>query len=180
MTDPMAPLDRFTTARLRAERLRPAHLAEVRRMHRDPAVMRHLGGVRDAAGTTAYFERNLRHWRDHGFGLWIVYEREGSEPIGRAMLRWLRVDDVDELEVGYAFYEPYWRLGLASEVTLACIALARRELSAESFVALTAPANQASQHVLTKAGFVYDRDFPLEDTMCRMYRYCVSASSANC
>jgi len=30
--------DRFTSARLQAERLTPHHLPEVRRMHRDPAV----------------------------------------------------------------------------------------------------------------------------------------------
>jgi RimJ/RimL family protein N-acetyltransferase len=166
----MAAFDRFTTARLRAERLRPSDFGEVRRMHLDPIVMEHLGGVRDEAGTTAYLERNLQHWRDHGFGLWIVYERDGVEPIGRAMLRWLRVDEVDEVEVGYAFYPQYWKRGLASEVTLACIALARRELRADSFVALTAPTNEASQRVLIKAGFVYDRDFPLEGTLCRMYR----------
>ena len=167
----MAALDRFTTARLRAERLRPSDFGEVRRMHLDPVAMEHLGGVRDEAGTTAYFERNLKHWRDHGFGLWIVYERDGVEPIGRAMLRWLRVDDNDEVEIGYAFYEPYWKRGLASEVTLACIALARRELLAASVVAVTAPANEASQHVLAKAGFVYEREFPLEGAPCRLYRY---------
>ena len=167
----MAALDRFTTARLRGERLRPGDFGEVRRMHLDAAVMEHLGGVRDEAGTTAYFERNLKHWRDHGFGLWIVYERDGVEPIGRAMLRWLRVDDADEVEVGYAFYELYWRRGFASEVTLACIGLARRELLADSLVAVTAPGNDASQHVLTKAGFVYEREFPLEGTPCRLYRY---------
>ena len=96
----MAALDRFTTARLRAERLRPGDFGEVRRMHLDAVAMEHLGGVRDEAGTTAYFERNLKHWRDHGFGLWIVYERNGVEPIGRAMLRWLRVDDTDEVRSG--------------------------------------------------------------------------------
>ena len=51
------------------------------------------------------------------------------------------------------------------------MALARRELLAASVVAVTAPANAASQHVLTKAGFVYEREFPLEGAPCRLYRY---------
>jgi ribosomal-protein-alanine N-acetyltransferase len=170
----MALLDRFTTRRLRAERLTADHLDEIVRMHADPVVMARLGGVRDAAASMAYFERNLNHWREHGFGLWIVYEREGREPIGRAMLRWLRVGDVDEVEIGYAFYEPYWRRGLASETTLACIDLARRELRRTSLVAVTSPDNLASQRVLTKAGFVYEREFPVEGTVCRLFRHRVA------
>ena len=100
--------DRFTTARLRAERLTAADFGEVCRMHRDAVVMAHLGGVRDAKASAGYFERNLRHWNTHGFGLWIVYERDGTEPIGRAMLRHLLVNEVDEIEVGYALYERFW------------------------------------------------------------------------
>ena len=137
----MALPDRFTTARLRAERLTSADFAEICRMHCDAAVMAHLGGVRDAPASAVYFERNLRHWDEHGFGLWIVYERDGSEPIGRAMLRHLLVDQVDEIEVGYAFYEPFWGRGLATEVTLACLPLARTLLRRSSIVAVTYPEN---------------------------------------
>lgn len=67
----MRPLDTFSTARLRAERLTAADLPELRRMHRDAAAMAELGGVQTEAKTKAYFEHNLRHWDDHGFGLWI-------------------------------------------------------------------------------------------------------------
>ncbi|HTR21082.1 MAG TPA: GNAT family N-acetyltransferase [Gemmatimonadales bacterium] len=151
-------LDAFTTARLRAERLTPEHLSEIRRMHRDPAVMRHLGGVRDDAETAVYLARNLQHWADYGFGLWILRERGGGEPIGRAVLRHLLVDAVDEIEVGYAFYQPFWGQGLATEVTLACLALGRRELTRTSFVAVTRPSNLASQRVLQKAGLAYERE----------------------
>ena len=47
-------------------------------MHRDPAVMAQLGGVRDEAQTAAYLARNLQHWADYGFGLWILRERGGG------------------------------------------------------------------------------------------------------
>jgi RimJ/RimL family protein N-acetyltransferase len=171
-SDPRAiTLDGFFTPRLRAERLRPHHAPEIRRMHRDAVVMTHLGGVRDDAASEAYLERNLRHWAEHGFGLLIVYERDGNLPIGRAMLRWLSVDHQDEVEVGYAFYEPFWGRGLATEVTTHCIDLARRELECESLVALTSPSNVGSQRVLTKIGFGYEREFPVDGDISWLFRY---------
>jgi len=166
----MALPDSFTTSRLRADRLTLDDLSEIRRMHRDAAVMAHLGGVRNDAQTQAYSDRNLKHWGDHGFGLWIVYERGGREPIGRALLRHLFVDDTDEIEVGYAFYEPFWGRGLATEITQACLSLGHRMLYRPSIVAVTYPDNRASQHVLTKAGFVYERDVTLDTVRCFLFR----------
>jgi [ribosomal protein S5]-alanine N-acetyltransferase len=145
----------FQTARLRADRLCPDDLAELRRMHRDEAVMAHLGGVRDEPATLAYLRLNLRHWDEHGFGLYIVRERDGVEPVGRGLLRTLRVDEVDEIEVGYAFYAPFWGRGYATEITAGCMDVARRYLSRDTFVALTSEQNLASQRVLTKCGFAY-------------------------
>jgi len=151
-------LDTFTTERLRAERLTAAHLPEIRRMHRDPAVMAQLGGVRDEEQTAAYLQRNLRHWAMHGFGLWILRERDGGDPVGRAVLRHLTIDDVDDVEVGYAFYQAYWGHGLATEVATRCVGIAARALNLTSVVGLTDPANRASRHVLEKAGLTYERD----------------------
>jgi RimJ/RimL family protein N-acetyltransferase len=165
-----ADLSAFTTARLAAERLTADHLAEIRRMHRDAAVMAQLGGLRDDAQTDAYLAKNLRHWTDHGFGLWILRERGGGDPVGRAVLRHLVVEDVDEVEVGYAFYAPFWGRGLATEVATACLELARRELRLTTIVAVTSPENRASQHVLEKVGLVYERDFTHEGAPASLFR----------
>ena len=166
----MAFPDSFTTARLQAERLTADHLPELLRMHQDAAVMAHLGGVRDAQRTAAYLARNLRHWSDYGFGLWILRSLGGGEPIGRAVLRHVRIDDGDDVEVGYAFYPPYWGRGLATEITLACLGFARRELGIHSLVALTDPDNRASQHVLEKAGLVYEREILHEGAPTALFR----------
>jgi len=165
-----ADLSTFTTARLAAERLTSHHLPEIRRMHRDAAVMAQLGGVRDDAQTDAYLAKNLKHWDEYAFGLWILRERAGGEPIGRAVLRHLLVEDVDEVEVGYAFYEPFWGRGLATEVATACIALGRRELGLTTIVAVTSPDNRASHHVLEKAGLSYERDFMHEGARSNLWR----------
>lgn len=144
-------------------------------MHTDPAVMEHLGGVRDDGQTTEYMARNLRHWADYGFGLWILHEREGTPPIGRAVLRHLAVDGVDEVEVGYAFYPAYWGRGLASEVTRACLELGRDALGLTTIVAVTRPTNLASQRVLVKAGLSYDRDYVHDGIAHRLYRCWVTS-----
>src|SRR5258705_5963708 len=93
-----ADLSCFTTARLAAERLTSDHLSEIRRMHRDAAVMAQLRGVRDDAQTAAYLAKNLKHWDDYGHGLWILRDLRGAEPVGRADLRHLLVDRVDRVE----------------------------------------------------------------------------------
>lgn len=163
-------LETFTTERLRAERLASDHLPEVRRMFRDAVVMAQLGGVRDANQTAAYMDRNLRHWAEYGFGLWILRERSGGDPVGRAVLRHILIDDVDEVEVGYAFYQPYWGRGLATEVASRCVALAERELGLGTIVGLTDPANRASQHVLEKVGLSYERDCVHEGHPTALFR----------
>jgi len=165
-----ADLSSFSTAKLAAERLTPDHLAEVQRMHRDAVVMTHLGGVRDDAETAAYLARNLQHWTDYGFGLWILRERGGGEPVGRAVLRHLLVEGVDEVEVGYAFYPAFWGQGLATEVATACLELGRRRLHLATIVAVTSPTNLASQHVLEKVGLVYERDFMHEGGLSSLFR----------
>jgi ribosomal-protein-alanine N-acetyltransferase len=166
----MAFPDSFTTARLQAERLMAAHLSELRRMHTDPVVMAHLGGLRTPDQTAAYLDRNLRHWEEQGFGLWIVRELGGGEPIGRALLRTLRLDAIDEIEVGYALYEPYWGRGLATEITAACLTFARENLRRTTAVAVTSPTNFASQRVLQKSGLVYERDIDHEGALAALFR----------
>jgi RimJ/RimL family protein N-acetyltransferase len=152
-------LDAFTTARLSAERLVPAHRDEIQRMHQDPRAMAMLGGVRDAVKTQEYLDRNLAHWDEFGFGLWILRDRARGEMIGRGLLRHLDVEGQDDIETGYAFYPAWWGKGLATEIARKCLELGFATLKLESIVGLTTPANSASQHVLKKVGMVQDRAY---------------------
>ena len=149
--------DSFATPRLCAERLTADHLADLIRMHRDPVQMATLGGVKDDAATAAYLDRNLAHWTDYGFGLWILRD-DAHHVAGRALLRHLVIDDRDDVEVGYSFHPEYWGRGLATEIATACVRHGFDDLGLSSIVAITLPTNLASQRVLTKAGLVYECD----------------------
>jgi ribosomal-protein-alanine N-acetyltransferase len=151
-------LDSFSTPRLSAERLTTAHLRDLLRMDQNAQFMLHLGGVRDEAETRVYLERNVAHWADHGFGLWILRDRGTTEVAGRGVLRHLDVEGVDEVEVGYGFLPEFWGRGLATEVACACVGIGQARLGFRSVVAVTLPHHRASQRVMLKAGLMYQRD----------------------
>ena len=123
----------FTTARLSAERLRHDHLADLVALHRDAEVSRYLGGVRTPEVTKAYVAANIAHWDQHGLGLWALRAKNGAFA-GRAGLRHIPVDDVDEIEIFYAFKREFWGRGLASEMTTALTDIGLSQLMLPSLI----------------------------------------------
>jgi RimJ/RimL family protein N-acetyltransferase len=133
-------------------------------------MMATLGGTRDEAETAAYLERNLAHWTDRGFGIWILRERQSGAVVGRAGLRHLEVEGIDEVELGYALFPEYWGRGLATEIAHACVTLGREQLHLPSIVAIALPSNQASQRVMAKVGLAYEREVIYADLPHVLFR----------
>lgn len=116
-----------------------------------------LGGTRSEDETRAYMARNLQHWDDFEFGLWLLRDLEGRVA-GRCVLRHLDVQGTDEVELGYGLHSQYWGRGLATEVARELLRLGLEELRRPSIVAVTRHDNLGSQRVLVKTGLVYERD----------------------
>lgn len=150
--------DSFDLPRLHAERLAESHRPALRRMDSNPKVMAMLGGPRTAADTDAYLARNLAHWDEHGFGIWILRDPLSGEVLGRAGLRHLEVGGADEIELAFALLPDFWGRGLATEAARACVTIGRDWLNFPSVVALTLPANLASQRVIRKAALTLERE----------------------
>ena len=163
-------VDTFTTARLRAERLAASHWDDLRRMDADAQFMAHLGGVRDEAGTLAYLDRNLAHWGRHGYGLWMLRDAGSGAMAGRAVVRHLDVEGVDEVEIGYGFLPHWWGQGLATEIALACVEVGLGRLGLPTVVAVTLSEHIASRRVMAKAGLCYERDIVLLNLPHVLYR----------
>jgi ribosomal-protein-alanine N-acetyltransferase len=92
------------------------------------------------------------HWTDHGFGPWVLVERESGEFAGRGGLAWTAVEGVTHVELPWSIEPRLHGNGLATEAAVAATQLAR-ELGFEEVIALTLPTNVASQRVALKAGF---------------------------
>jgi ribosomal-protein-alanine N-acetyltransferase len=148
----------FTLPGLVAERLTPADRHRLRRIDRDPAVMAAMGGVRTPAATDAYLERNLEHWVEYGFGIWMLRDPDSGTLIGRAGLRHIRVEQTDEVELAYVLLPEWWGRGLGTTAARACVTIGREWVGLPSVVALVLPDNRRSRRVLMKAALLHERD----------------------
>jgi ribosomal-protein-alanine N-acetyltransferase len=118
-------------------------------------------GVRTLEEARAYIAEWVEaSYRDHGFGMWAVTPKGEDGPVGLAGL--VRRDVLPHVDVGYAFLEGAWGRGYAREAAAGVLAYARGPLGLDTIVAITNPANRASQNVLEKIGlkFVQMIDLP--------------------
>jgi RimJ/RimL family protein N-acetyltransferase len=166
----MNPLDELQTPRLLLHRLRAEHLDDLTRMHADPQVMATLGGVRTPEMSAQFLNTELAHWEKHGFGLWLVRDRETGCFAGRGGLRHVTIAERDEIEVGYAFLPEFWGRGLATELARESVRVAFTELRLPEIVCFTLPTNRASQRVMEKVGFRYERDTVYKQFPTVLYR----------
>jgi RimJ/RimL family protein N-acetyltransferase len=97
-------------------------------------------------------EGDEAHWSDHGFGPWVVIERESGTFAGRGGLHWTTVEGAAAIELAWSVEPALHNRGYATGTAIAAIEWAS-DLSFEEVVALVLPANAPSQRVAEKAGF---------------------------
>jgi RimJ/RimL family protein N-acetyltransferase len=154
-------IDSFTTARLVATRRGPADYDDLRRLHQDRLAMATLsadGQPLPAEQTRAGLNDSLEHWERHGFGVWTFRDLADGAFVGYCGLRREVFEGRDEVELLYALLPAYWGRGLASEMAAAVLAIGFERLGLDDVIAYTLTTNRASQRVMEKAGFSYERD----------------------
>lgn len=160
----------FTLHRLHAERLIEAHLPVLRRMHGNPGLMENLGGVCNAAESSAALEQHLAHWERFGFGLWILRELATGRVAGSAGLCRLDLDGVEEVELCCALFPECWGRGLGTEAARACVTIGRDWLGLPSVVGLADPAVPGQRRVLGRAGLMLEREVMRDDLPRLLFR----------
>ncbi len=151
-------LDVLDTDRLRLTRMTGADFDDLYRLHQDPQVMATLGGLRSHDVTVGFVQRTATHWARHGFGLWMLYAKGSGVFAGRGGLLHVTVGGREEVEVAYALMPEFWGRGLATELATTCVRIAFDVLRLPDLVCFTLPTNRASQRVMEKVGFCYERD----------------------
>jgi RimJ/RimL family protein N-acetyltransferase len=145
------------TPRLVLREMTDADLDDMAALLGDENVMRYYPRPRTRSEAREWIERNQRRYREDGFGLWVMNVRGSSEFVGDCGLTIQRVDDVDELEVGYHVKTSLQGQGYATEAATAVRDFARDVLGARRLVAIINPLNVPSQRVAAKIGLTPEK-----------------------
>jgi RimJ/RimL family protein N-acetyltransferase len=114
-------------------------------------------------------EGDEAHWSDHGFGPWVLIQRETGAFAGRGGLHWTTVGETAMVELAWSIEPHLHGSGYATETAKVAISLAR-ELEFEELVALVLPANVPSQRVAEKVGCAVDGRVPHAGMPHLLYR----------
>lgn len=109
----------------------------------------------NAGAIDELIEGDCTHWHDHGFGPWVLVERETGAFAGRGGLHWTVVEEIAMVELAWSIEPALHNRGYATEMATAA-AESTRELGFEQVIALVLPANVTSRRVAEKVGFERD------------------------
>lgn len=119
----------------------------------DPEVMRFIGDSRPRTRAEAEerLRRAVRHWQEHGFGLWALHDKATGSFVGGCGVGYF--NGLADVEVGYALARPYWGSGLASEAVARVLRHAFDVLQLSRLVALVRAENVASLRSCARRGW---------------------------
>ena len=167
------PIGTLETPRLLAEAITPLHFNDLHRLCTDPQVMKTLSADGKPLSEEAIREQigqNIDHWRKQGFGFWVFHQKKDGQFIGRAGLKTYQIDGKNVIGLAYAVMPDYWNRGFATEMTQASLEVGFGHLGFTEVESWTLPGNLASQRVMDKLGFRYERDFQFAGLLHRFYR----------
>jgi ribosomal-protein-alanine N-acetyltransferase len=123
-------------------------------MNADPLVMQHMPKVLSAQDTAELVARIVRHFDEHGFGLWAVEVLGGPPFIGFVGLMSVPFEAhfTPAVEIGWRLSAAHWGHGYATEAARAVIAHAFGPIGLQELVSMTVLQNERSWRVMERLG----------------------------
>ncbi|MEO0996769.1 MAG: GNAT family N-acetyltransferase [Pseudomonadota bacterium] len=180
MTDgPVPARPVATTGRLRLREFVPGDAAFVATLFNDTAFLRFIGdrGVRSRADGARWIAKAaFAHYREHGFGLYVVERTETGAALGVAGL--IRRDGLQHPDLGFAFLPEHRRRGYATEAARAVLRRAREHHGLDRILAITQTDNTASIATLKTLGFAENgaTTLPGEKEPVACYLWCAESA----
>jgi len=102
-------------------------------------------------------QRDIKHYIEHGFGFWATVLKDTGRIIGQCGLLAQIVDEVNEIEIGYALAEQSRKHGYATEATKAIKNYSFNELNLTRLISIINPNNSASKRVALRTGLAFEK-----------------------
>lgn len=163
------PWNILETGRLWVRESTIADVEAFYQIYQEPSITLYMENLfPEPADEKAYMKDYIKQiYGFYGYGLWTVILKETGKIIGRAGLSVRTGYDLPEL--GFVIDAKYQRQGYAFEVCEAILCYAKEELEFEQVQALVDERNIASQNLLKKLGFHFDREVEEDGQIYGLY-----------
>ncbi len=163
----------LTTSRLKIRPFMMDDLDALAGIHGDQQTMRFMGrGRTNSRLEVAQFLRRVPGQAANGLGEWGVERAADGVLIGRCGFKGCIVAGIPEIEMGYLIARPEWGKGYGTEVATALAEYGLNRLTLPRIIATIHPQNVASQRVIDKAGFAFERQIELPKGIRLIYAIC--------
>jgi RimJ/RimL family protein N-acetyltransferase len=113
-------------------------------------------GVRSVADAENYLRNgSLKSYQENGFGFYCVEEKSSKRAMG--MCGFIKREDLENVDLGFAFLPDYTGKGFGYEIAKATLNYGKDVLKLSRIIAIVDPKNLASNALLKKLGFVFEK-----------------------
>lgn len=157
------------TRRLRLRRFTESDLDALAAMMGDEEQMSLYPRPRTRDETEDWIDCTIKHYRNPGFGFWLMESAQTSEFLGYCGLRPRLIDGVEQAEMGWHTMKHVWNKGIATHAAAACRDFAFAQLKIPRLLAIIDPDNPASMRVAEKIGMRLEKETVVGDWPCILY-----------
>jgi ribosomal-protein-alanine N-acetyltransferase len=128
------------------------YFPEIYRILSNPKVMQYVTtGPRSKSEAKNEIIDGMKHWKEHGFGPYLVLDKREGNLIGFAKLYLSSRSPFPQ--IGYAIDDHLWGIGLGSEIAKSLLKIGFENLGEDALAGFARVENKASRRILEKVGF---------------------------
>ena len=159
----------FETERLIVHRYAAGDFDNFFLLNGDEEIMRYIRPVQNREDSLLFFDKIIAAYDEQpGLGRWGMRSKSDGNFIGSFAV--ISVQNSSDLQLGYALLKHAWGKGYASEAVQGGIAYAFNKLQLASIAAITEINNLASQKVLLRNGFTFEKEFTEGQKKLNLYK----------
>jgi ribosomal-protein-alanine N-acetyltransferase len=143
------------TERIFLRRLTLEDTEAIYAMRSDAEMMRFIKNPENIKQTRNWIKLVIQFWDSEKRGFWAVVLKETNEVVGWCGI-W-RLQETNEIEIGYAISKRLWKQGLATEAGQLALRYGFECLNADRIVAVARPKNTGSRRVMEKLGLTFEK-----------------------
>jgi ribosomal-protein-alanine N-acetyltransferase len=133
-------------------------------LHGDDDVMKYIRLAKTREDALAFLQQIIADYDAlQGLGRWGMYSK--TDPSFSGSFAVIPVKNTDDIQVGYLMAKDQWGKGYASEATEGGLKYVFNQLQRERVAGITFPENTASQKVLLKNGFSFEKMIVEDDNV---------------